>query len=131
MELHFRFIGILLVLLALMHIGFPKRFNWRHELSSLSLLNRQMMQVHTFFIALVVGGMGLFSFTQAQALSATPLGKTISLYLGIFWLIRFVFQHFVYAPKLWRGKAFETSMHILFTILWIYFSTIFIYNWYL
>jgi hypothetical protein len=49
MEIHFKIIGVLLIALALAHIVFPKYFNWDKELKSLSLINRQMMTVHTFF----------------------------------------------------------------------------------
>ena len=51
MILHFKVIGTLLMGLALVHIIFPKYFNWKEELKSLSLINRQMMTIHTFFIS--------------------------------------------------------------------------------
>ncbi len=49
-----KIIGFLLITLALVHIIFPKYFNWNKELKALSLINRQMMTVHTFFIAFTV-----------------------------------------------------------------------------
>jgi hypothetical protein len=45
---------MLLITLALVHVVFPKYFNWRKELVEVSLLNKQLMYVHTFFIALTV-----------------------------------------------------------------------------
>ncbi len=126
MEIHFKIVGILLMILAIVHIFFPKYFNWKDELKSLSLINRQMMEVHTFFIALTVFLMGLLSFMATTDLLQTQLGKTISLGLGIFWAFRLVFQIFVYSPKLWKGKTFETAMHILFLLLWIYLTGIFL-----
>jgi hypothetical protein len=59
MDLQIKIIGGLLILLAMLHLIFPKYFNWKQELSSLSLVNRQIMYVHTFFIAFVVFLMGL------------------------------------------------------------------------
>ena len=126
MELHLKIIGSLLIALAAIHIIFPKYFNWKQELSSLSLINKQMMQVHSFFIALTVFLMGLLCLTCSEELIGTVLGKRISLGLGIFWAIRLVIQFFGYSPKVWRGKAFETTVHILFSILWVYLSVIFI-----
>jgi hypothetical protein len=35
-------------------------------------------------------------------------------------------QFFVYSTKLWKGKAFETMAHILFSLFWTYVSTVFI-----
>ena len=123
--IHLKIIGIALMLLAFIHVGFPKKFNWSNELKHLSLLNRQMMQTHTFFIALTVFLMGLLCFTKPKLLSQTELGKMITLGLALFWFIRLIFQLFVYSPKLWKGKTFETSMHIIFTLLWMYLATIF------
>lgn len=125
MILQLKIIGILLSVLAFIHIGFPKYFNWKEEQKSLSLINKQMMNVHTFFIALVVFLIGLLCFTSANELVETNFGKKVSFGLGIFWLIRLIFQLFVYSPKLWKGKIFETSMHIIFTLFWMYMTTIF------
>jgi hypothetical protein len=125
MEIHFKIIGILLIVLALIHIIFPRYFNWGDELKSLSLINREMMLVHTFFIALTVLLMGILCLTSSRELVTTSLGKRISLGFGIFWFIRFVVQFFGYSAKLWKGKKFETVVHIIFSLLWIYLTAIF------
>ena len=126
MELHLKIIGLLLILLALLHIPFPKYFKWSLELKTLSLINKQMMTTHTFFIALTVFLMGLLCLTCSKALITTILGQKIALGFGIFWSVRLFFQFFVYSTKLWKGKLFETIMHILFSILWTYFAIIFL-----
>lgn len=125
MELHLRIIGILLIMLAMIHAGFAKYFNWKLELSNLNLINRQMMQTHTFFVALTVLIMGILCLINVEELITTQLGKQISCGLALFWTCRLFFQLFVYSPKLWRGKRFETIVHIIFTLLWIYISSIF------
>ena len=126
MEIHFKIIGVLLMALALIHIIFPKYFNWEEELKSLSLMNQQMMTVHTFFIALTVFLMGLLCLISATELIETKLGKTVSLGFGIFWTIRLFIQFFVYSTKLWKGKTFETIVHIVFSLLWVYLSFVFL-----
>lgn len=115
----------MLMALALVHVIFPKYFNWRAELSQLSLMNRQMMVVHTFFIALTVFLIGLLSFSSAEMLITTPLGKRIALGLAIFWTIRAFTQFFVYSTALWKGKAFETTVHVVFSAFWIYMSAVY------
>ncbi len=120
MELHLKIIGWFFIALAGVHAIFPPYFQWKKELAPLSLINRQMMVVHTFFIALVVLLMGILCVTSAEELIQTALGRRVSLGLGIFWGIRLLVQLFGYSPKLWKGKAFETVVHILFTIFWIY-----------
>lgn len=132
MEIHFKITGVLLITLALVHVIFPKYFNWKEELKTLSLINRQMMTVHTFFIALTVFLMGLLCLTSATELIETKLGRTVSLGLGLFWAVRLLIQFFGYSTKLWKGKKLETAIHILFSLLWIYLSAVFIWtatNW--
>lgn len=88
-----------------------------------------MMIVHTFFIALTVFLMGLLCFTSSSEFIETALGKKISLGLGIFWTIRLLVQFFVYSSTLWKGKAFETTVHLVFISLWFYLSTVFLLNY--
>lgn len=128
MELQYKIVGFSLMALALVHILFPTYFNWKKELRSLSLINRQMMQVHTFFIALTVFLMGLLCVTASADLIQTRLGKTLSLGLGIFWGCRMIIQFFVYSPQLWKGKTFETIVHICFSACWIYMTILFLWG---
>lgn len=126
MELNLKIIGVILVGLAAMHGFFPKRFEWKKELASLGLLSRQMMYVHTLFIALAILLMGVFCITSASEIVNTPLGRRVALGLAIFWVARLFVQFFGYSSELWKGKAFETVMHVLFSILWVYLSLTFI-----
>lgn len=126
MELNLKITGILLILLALLHLSFPKHFNWKQELSSLNIINREMMYVHSFFIAFVVFLMGLLCLTSSNELLSTILGKRISLGLGIFWMVRLCVQFLGYSSKVWKGKTFETAAHVLFSVFWVYLSALFI-----
>ncbi|MCB9164333.1 MAG: hypothetical protein H6592_07865 [Flavobacteriales bacterium] len=126
MIIHLRIIGFLFMALAVVHVGFPRYFKWRTQLAGMDLINRQMMQVHTFFIALVVFLIGLLCATSAAELVLTPLGRRISLGLGMFWGLRALVQWFVYSPELWRGKRMETTIHIVFSLLWVYCTVVFL-----
>lgn len=125
MLIHCKIAGILMILLALIHIIFPRYFRWKEELASLSLINRQLMYVHTFFVALTVLLMGLGCIVLAEDLITTGTGRTLSTGLALFWGIRLLFQFFVYSPRTWKGKVFETSMHVLFSFVWLYFTIVF------
>ena len=127
MELHLKIIGLLLVVLALVHVIFPRYFDWKIQLGGLSLINRQMMYVHTFFIGLAVLLMGVLCLTSAAELIATALGRKISIGLFLFWLARLIVQFFGYSSELWKGKPFESTVHVVFTLLWIYLSGVFLW----
>jgi hypothetical protein len=126
MQLQLELIGGLLVVLALSHIGFAWYFDWRREFAVVSLINRQMMYVHTFFIAFAVLLMGVLCLTSAAELVGSVLGRRVALGIGLFWLARLLIQFFGYSASLWRGKRFETTIHILFAGLWTYLSVVFL-----
>ena len=129
MEIHLRILGIIYILLAALHVAFPRYFNWLEELKPLSLINRQMMQVHTFFIGLIVFGMGLLNLFCTSDLIQTALGKKICFGLFVFWGLRLLFQFFVYSGELWKGKRFETAVHVLFSLLWGYCTAVYFLVW--
>ena len=128
--LHLHLIGWLLIGLALLHVVFPRYFSWRTELRHLSTINREMMQVHTFFVALTVLLMGLLCLTSAPDLAGTALGRRISLGLAVFWFARLLTQFFGYSSVLWRGRAFETIVHVVFSLLWFYLTIAFAWVYY-
>ncbi len=128
MEAQLRIAGGLLLALAGMHGIFPRYFDWKEGLKSLSLINRQIMSIHTVFIALGVGLMGLLCLVAAPDLVHTPLGKTVCTGLGFFWGVRLLVQFWGYSPELWRGRRLETSIHIMFIVLWGYFAGIFLWT---
>lgn len=125
MEHHLKIIGAFLIVLGLAHSIFPKYFNWKIELKQLSLVNRQMVYVHTFFIALLLILVGMLCISSSEELITTNLGKKISFGIGIFWLLRLVIQFFGYSAKLWKGKLFETLVHITFSFFWAYMMIVF------
>ncbi|HCN36811.1 MAG TPA: hypothetical protein DIS94_03750 [Bacteroidetes bacterium] len=122
--------GVILVILGLMHLVFPKYFKWKTELKSLSLINREMMKVHTFFIGVTVFLMGVLCLTNSNNLINTEFGKTISLGLGFFWGLRLIIQFYGYSSDLWKGKKFETIIHIFFSLIWSFFTFVFLYNYF-
>lgn len=125
MELHLNIIGYMLIALSFLHLVFPRYFKWKEDLSSVVLINRQMMYVHTFFIALVVLLGGLLCVTSAIELLETRLGGKLALGMFIFWGIRLVVQFIGYTSETWSGKKFETIVHILFSIFWLYMTVVF------
>jgi hypothetical protein len=123
-----RLAGVILLLLAVAHVPIATRLEWRTDAQRLSPVNRQVMLVHAFFVALTVGLMGALTLGWADALATpSPLGTPLAAGLTVFWAVRLWFQWFVYERALWRHRAFETRVHVLFTILWTYLTVV--YAW--
>jgi hypothetical protein len=118
--------GVLMAGLAALNLFVPRRFNWRAELSRVSLLNRQIFEVHAIFLILTLGLFAALLLTSADALlERTRLARAMLLGLTVFWGLRMVMQWFYYSPEIWRGHRFHTRMHVLFSGLWIYFTAVF------
>jgi hypothetical protein len=111
--------GVGLLALSLLHLAFPKRFDWPQELARLSLLNRQIFLVHTLFIMVVVALMGIvMTWAPETLLERSKLGVWVAAGFTLFWGLRLVIQWFGYSRRLWWGKPLETAVHCLFTLAW-------------
>ena len=129
-EFHLRLAGSLQIALAFLHLFFPRRFNWNEELARLSLLNRQIFLVHTFYICLVLMLIGALSlFAPSALLLPSPLARFVLAGFAIFWGSRLIFQWAVYDRALWKGNRFNTAMHYLFSLLWAYLAAVYAWIW--
>jgi hypothetical protein len=130
MILHLRLAGAALLLLCLLHVFFPRRFRWKEELQALSLLNRQIFYVHTFFVGLILVMMGVpLVFEPRILLERTRLGAWVAAGFTVFWGLRLLIQWFGYSAALWRGKGFETMVHFAFTAFWAYLTGLGVLLW--
>jgi hypothetical protein len=129
-ELHLRVAGVLLLALIPLNLYVPRRFDWRRELASLSLLNRQIFQVHAAFLCIVLAMFAALAlFYTRPLLAPTPLARAVLGGMAIFWFLRLLTQWLVYDWSLWRGRRFETLVHLVFTGLWGYLTATFAYAW--
>jgi hypothetical protein len=123
---HLKVAGVLLISLAAAHPFFPAQFGWKEDLAKLTLLNRQIFLVHSFFIALTVAMMGCLAlFLTPRLLDGSPLARAVLGGLALFWGARLLIQLFVYDRRLWRGDPFRTCVHVAFTCLWLYLTVVF------
>ncbi len=122
---HLRLSGLLLVLVGLSHAGFGRRLHWKTDLAQLSLVNRQIFHVHSFYIALLLVMLGSLSFLEAaDLLQPSPLSRAVLGGMTLLWAIRLYVQWFVFDRALWRGDRFNTVAHGLFTLLWAYLAAV-------
>jgi hypothetical protein len=120
--------GLWLLFIVAIHPYVARTYQWRAEAGRMSLLNRQIFGVHAFFIALMVGMMGLLlTLGTKLLLDGTTLARVVLLGLATFWAARLAIQIFVYDSSLWRGRRFETAMHIVFCAMWAYITGVLVW----
>src|SRR4051812_23097675 len=68
LDLLLRMAGVSLIVLSLFHALLWRVLAWDREMGRLSPLNARVFAVHTFFIAFVLGALGLLSLTKPQLL---------------------------------------------------------------
>jgi len=123
---HLRIVGVLMAALVLVNLCVPAHLRWREELARLSLVNRQIVQVHSAFIVLTLGLLSALLLTTAGALlEPSPLGRAVLLGLTVFWTARLLIQWFFYSPEIWRGDRFRTAIHYAFSATWAYVAAVF------
>jgi hypothetical protein len=123
---HLRIVGVLMAGLVVVNLFVPRRFHWSEELARLSLLNRQIFQVHAMFLILLLAMFSALLLTCGPALlEPTRLSRAILIGLTIFWTLRMLMQWFYYSPEIWRGHRFNTAMHCVFSLTWVYVSAVF------
>jgi hypothetical protein len=122
---HLRIVGVVMACLVVVNVCVPKRFRWREEMARLSLLNRQIFQAHAVFLVLTLALISALLLTCGDALlEPTRLSRAILIGLTIFWTLRMVMQWGFYSPTIWRGHRLNTVVHYLFSVIWIYVSTV-------
>jgi hypothetical protein len=124
--LNLRMVGLIMAALAVLNLFVPRRFHWSEELARLSLLNRQIFQVHAAFLILLLAMFSALLLTCGAALlEPTRLSRAVLIGLTIFWTLRMLMQWFYYSPEIWRGHRFNTIMHGVFSVTWVYVASVF------
>ncbi len=123
---HLRVVGVVMASLVVVNLIVPRRFHWREEMSRLSLLNRQIFQAHNVFLILTLALFSALLLTCGPALlEPTRLSRAVLAGLTIFWGLRMLMQWCFYSPLIWRGHRFNTVMHYVFSVTWVYVTTVF------
>jgi hypothetical protein len=112
--------------LVVVNLVVPARFHWREEMSRLSLVNRQIFQAHSVFLVLTLGLFSALLLTCGAALlEPTRLSRAVLFGLTVFWGLRMLMQWCFYSPLIWRGHRFNTVMHYVFSVVWVYVTAVF------
>ena len=111
------------LLLVIGSVFLPSKLKYRASLSNASPIVRQIFLVHHVFIALVLLGFsGLCFFFAPELSSANPLGKFLSGFIAIFWLLRIVVQTCYYDPDV---KKQYPLANVAYTLIFVYLASVF------
>jgi hypothetical protein len=121
------------IVLCFSSLIIPKVLNWKKELEHLQPLLRQMFWTYAGYILAINLSFGIVSIIGAdELLSKTFLAKSMSLFIGLYWLAR-VFIQFFYFDKTNAPKGlFFTIGEMALVALFVFFTGVylmaFIYN---
>lgn len=102
------------LMIAIMNLFLFRMMKWQPELGQLSLLVREVVQVHSWFISIILGFFAILTlrFQNDMATLSHPFFAWFAAGIGIFWLFRTFLQLFYYSPSHWRGRPVRTLIHI-------------------
>ena len=116
--------GVVHMLIASANFFAPKKLQYRENLSKVSTIVRQIFVVHSIYIVLVLLLFsGLCFFFAPDLAGASRLGKFLSGFMAVFWLLRTCFQVFYYDPQLKRQNRF---FDVGFTSSFLYLGLVFV-----
>ena len=115
LELLLRIVAAMQIGLAVLSLCLPRILDWKADIARMSLLVRQVFEIHSWFIALtlVIWGVLTWHFAPEMARAPTELSMWLCGAIGVFWGIRSVMQWTHYSASHWRGNPGRTVIHWL------------------
>lgn len=104
----------------------PQVLDWKHSLSKLDPLLRQLIWVHGAFIVLTIIGFGAISLGFAGSLAAgSPLARGVCGFVALFWAARLGIQFFVFdARPFLKSALLKLGYHGL-TVVFLYNTVVY------
>lgn len=114
---------------AALNLVLIRLMGWKDELGRLSLLVREVFQVHVWFISVTLGLFGILTwrFAGEMTAGANAVGQWLAAGIGLFWGFRTVLQITYYSSSHWRGRLDRTLIHI--ALLGTYGGFALVYLW--
>jgi hypothetical protein len=125
--------GIGHIVLCIGSLAIPRALHWNKHLSHLNPMLRQMFWTYAAYILTINLTFGLVSVFGTQALlNHSFLAKSITLFIGLYWLARIAVQFFYFdksdAPKGLPYTLAEVGLVALFVIFTITYLLAFSFN---
>jgi len=114
-----RVTGASLIALSLFHMVLWHTLAWDREIVRLSPLNARVFAVHTFFIAFVLGALGLLSLVEPeQLLAPSELARLLLMGIVVFWVARLAMQPLVFDRVMVEGWTRSPLLRVGSNLLW-------------
>ena len=115
--------GAVQLAIGLANLPLASRLQYRKNLAGASEIVRQVFYVHAAYIVLVVLGFAALSLLFPTELgSGRPLGRFLSSFLAIFWLLRVPIQLFYYPVEIRRQNRLAD---VIFTVAFAFLALVF------
>ena len=98
--------GLYNIILIVFHLLFWRIFNWKEDLRSLTFLNKATLQVVNLSLTFVFVIFAYLSFAHSDELLTSPLGKSLLIFMSVFWFFRSLLQPLFFRLKHWGSVAF-------------------------
>ena len=109
--------------IGLANLPLASRLQYRKNLAGASEIVRQVFYVHAAYIVLVVLGFAALSLLfPSELVSGRPLGRFLSTFLAIFWLLRVPIQLFYYPVEIRRQNRLAD---VIFTVAFAFLALVF------
>ncbi len=115
--------GAVQLAIGLANLPLASRLQYRKNLAGASAIVREVFYVHAAYIVLVVLGFAALSMLfPADLAGGQPLGRFLSAFLAIFWLLRVPIQLFYYPVEIRRQNRLADA---IFTLAFAFLAIVF------
>jgi hypothetical protein len=113
--------------IAILNFSLIRIMGWKDDLARVSLLVREVFQIHVLFISLtlIIFAALTFRFAGDIAAGSEPVYRWIACAIGAFWAIRATLQLTHYSSSHWRGIASRTAVHIILLVVYSGFAAVY------
>ena len=103
------------------HLFVWRLFEWKHDLASLSFVNRQVMQILNLCLTFTFLVFAYVSLLHAPELLAAGLGRALLGLIALFWLLRALMQVYFFGLK--------NSVSVTFFVTFLVGAALYAYPW--
>jgi len=115
--------GAVQLAIGLANLPLATRLQYRKNLAGASEIVRQVFYVHAAYIVLVVLGFAALALLfPAELSSGRPIGRFLSAFLALFWLLRVPIQLFYYPVEIRRQNRLAD---VIFTVAFAFLAVVF------